>query len=135
MKVLVTGARGLLGAAITREFEAAHEVLALDRGALDVTDAGAVERVVSDARPGLVVNCAAYNNVDAAEDAPETALDVNAFAVLQHEEVAALEEAEPGAADAGIATARSMARAKMRANLMAASVPARLRLRIRKNHE
>ena len=82
MKVLVTGARGLLGAAITREFEAGHEVLALDRGVLDVTDAGAVERVVSDARPDLVVNCAAYNNVDGAEEAPETALDVNAFAVL-----------------------------------------------------
>jgi dTDP-4-dehydrorhamnose reductase len=82
MKVLVTGAHGLLGAAITREFEEDHEVLALDRGALDVTDAGAVERVVSGARPDLVVNCAAYNNVDGAEDAPETALDVNAFAVL-----------------------------------------------------
>jgi dTDP-4-dehydrorhamnose reductase len=82
MKVLVTGARGLLGAAITREFEAGHEVLPLDRGALDVTDAGAVARVVSDTRPDLVVNCAAYNNVDGAEDAPETALDVNAFAVL-----------------------------------------------------
>ena len=82
MKVLVTGARGLLGAAITREFAQGHEVLALDRGALDVTDGGAVERVVSCARPDLLVNCAAYNDVDGAEDAPDTALAVNAFAVL-----------------------------------------------------
>ena len=82
MKVLVTGARGLLGAAITREFAAGHEVLALDRGTLDIIDGGAVERVVSAARPDLLVNCAAYNNVDFAEDAPETALAVNAFAVL-----------------------------------------------------
>ena len=82
MKVLVTGARGLLGAAITREFASDHEVLALDRGALDVTDGSAVEQVVSAARPDVLVNCAAYNNVDGAEDAPETALAVNAFAVL-----------------------------------------------------
>ena len=82
MKVLVTGARGLLGAAITREFAPGHEVLALDRGALDVTDRRAVEQVVSAARPDVLVNCAAYNDVDGAEDAPETALAVNAFAVL-----------------------------------------------------
>jgi dTDP-4-dehydrorhamnose reductase len=82
MRVLVTGARGLLGAAIAREFAPGHEVLTLDRGALDVTDAGSVERVVSAARPDLLVNCAAFNNVDGAEDAPQTALEVNAFAVL-----------------------------------------------------
>jgi dTDP-4-dehydrorhamnose reductase len=81
MKVLVIGARGLLGAAIAREFAEGHEVMALDRGALDVTDSGAVERVISAARPDLVVNCAAYNDVDGAEDAPDTALAVNAFAV------------------------------------------------------
>lgn len=82
MKVLVTGARGLLGAAIAREFAQDDEVLALDRDALDVTDADAVARVVSAARPELLVNCAAFNNVDGAEDAPATALAVNAFAVL-----------------------------------------------------
>lgn len=82
MRVLVTGARGLLGAAITRDFAQGHEVLALDRGALDVTDGGAVERVVSAARPDLLINCAAYNDVDGAEDAPEAALAVNAFGVL-----------------------------------------------------
>jgi dTDP-4-dehydrorhamnose reductase len=82
MRVVVTGARGLLGAAITREFAAGHEVVALDRAGLDITDAGAVEALVATRRPDVIVNCAAYNNVDGAEDAPVAALEVNAFAVL-----------------------------------------------------
>ena len=82
MRLLVTGARGLLGAAIVREFAAAGwEVVPLHRGALDVTDAGAVAQQVSDAHPDLVVNCVAYNDVDGAEKDPVTALQVNAMAV------------------------------------------------------
>lgn len=81
MKVLVTGARGLLGAAITREFAPHDELVAIDRRALDITDGEAIERVVSAARPDVLVNCAAYNDVDGAEEVPETALAVNAFAV------------------------------------------------------
>ena len=82
MRLLVTGARGLLGAAIVREFTAAGwEVVPLHRGALDVTDAGAVARQVSHAHPDLVVNCVAYNDVDGAEKDPVTALQVNAMAV------------------------------------------------------
>jgi dTDP-4-dehydrorhamnose reductase len=89
MKVLVTGARGLLGAAIAREFARDHEVLALDRGRLDVTDAGAVTAAVATDRPAVIVNCAAYNNVDGAEDDPAAALRLNAFAVLSLSRAAA----------------------------------------------
>jgi len=82
MRLLVTGARGLLGAAIVREFEAAAwEVTALDRAALDVTDGDAVSRRVAEARPDLVVNCVGYNNVDGAEQDAASALAVNALAV------------------------------------------------------
>jgi dTDP-4-dehydrorhamnose reductase len=80
MRLLITGRGGLLGAAIRREF-AGEEVVALDHGALDITDEYAVGAAVADARPDLVVNCAAYNNVDGAEEDPVTALSVNAFAV------------------------------------------------------
>jgi dTDP-4-dehydrorhamnose reductase len=82
MRVLVTGARGLLGAAIAQEFAGAHDVHALERSQLDVTDDPAVARVVGDLRPALIVNCAAYNDVDGAEDAAAQALRVNAFGVL-----------------------------------------------------
>lgn len=81
MRVVVTGARGLLGSAITREFSAGHGVVALDRDRLDITNGEAVDSVIASERPDLIVNCAAYNDVDGAEDDPLRALRVNAFAV------------------------------------------------------
>ena len=79
-RVLVTGAKGQLGSAIVRAFADA-DVLALRRADLDITDPGAVRGVIADARPNLIVNCAAFNDVDGAETAPAAALAVNAFAV------------------------------------------------------
>ena len=82
MRLLVTGARGLLGAAIVREFATAGwEVIACDRAALDVTNGEAVAQQVAAASPDLIVNCVAYNDVDGAEKNPVTALQVNALAV------------------------------------------------------
>jgi dTDP-4-dehydrorhamnose reductase len=79
-RVLVTGAGGQLGSAILRAFAGA-DVLALQRSDLDITDAAAVRSLVGDVRPALIVNCAAFNDVDGAEAAPARALAVNAFAV------------------------------------------------------
>ncbi|HET7697834.1 MAG TPA: dTDP-4-dehydrorhamnose reductase [Vicinamibacterales bacterium] len=82
MRVLVTGAAGLLGSAVTDVFRAAgDDVHAAVHGTLDIVDAGAVERVVLDVGPDVVVNCAAYNDVDAAESDAVAALQVNAFGV------------------------------------------------------
>lgn len=89
MRILVTGARGLLGAAITREFAGDHDVLAFDRARLDVMDADAVNAAVITNRPAVIINCAAYNNVDGAEDDPAAALGLNAFAVLSLSRAAA----------------------------------------------
>lgn len=82
MRLLVTGARGLLGSAIVREFGGDAELHAFHRGTLDVTDEAAVREAVARVRPDVVVNCAAYNDVDGAELDAITALNVNAFAVL-----------------------------------------------------
>ena len=79
-RVLITGAHGQLGAAMVRAF-AGLEVTAHTRSSLDVTDAAAVNRAVHVAAPHLVVNCAAFNDVDGAEDRAVEALAVNAFAV------------------------------------------------------
>jgi dTDP-4-dehydrorhamnose reductase len=79
-RVLVTGASGQLGATIVRAFSDAA-VIAHTRASLDVTDAMAVRRAVAAAAPQVIVNCAAYNDVDGAEGLPSTALAVNAFAV------------------------------------------------------
>ena len=68
MRLLVTGAGGMLGRAVA---EAAarlgHEVHAPLRAELDVTDAAAVRNAVLGARAEAVVNCAAYTDVDGAE--------------------------------------------------------------------
>jgi dTDP-4-dehydrorhamnose reductase len=79
MRVLVTGAAGRLGAAIVEAFQDA-QVIAHARSSLDITDAASVSRTVSAARPDVIINCAAFNDVDGAEAAPLAALAVNAFA-------------------------------------------------------
>ena len=79
MRVLVTGARGMLARALLRELERrGHEVVGLGRDALDVTDADAVERAVREWAPDVVVQCAAYTRVDDAETDEATAFAVNA---------------------------------------------------------
>ena len=80
MRVLVTGASSQLADAVLRAF-ADREVVAHTRSALDVTDIDAVKRAIDDARPDAIVNCAAFNHVDAAESRPREAFAVNAFAV------------------------------------------------------
>lgn len=81
MRILLTGAGGMLARAVHGEFVArGHEVVALDRAALDVTDAAAVEAVVHELRPTAVIQCAAYTQVDDAEREESAAHRVNAEA-------------------------------------------------------
>ena len=82
MRVLITGAHGLLGAAVASAFSDCETVRALDRRSLDITDRRAVEAAIVGARPDVIINCAAYNDVDGAETNAGHALSVNAFAVL-----------------------------------------------------
>ena len=79
-RVLVTGASGQLASFVVRAF-GDHEIVAATRAALDVTDASAVARLVAETAPSVIVNCAAFNDVDGAELEPVQALAVNAFAV------------------------------------------------------
>lgn len=79
--ILVTGAAGQLGEAMAERLGAGHEVVAATRADLDVTNPAAVSSVVASVCPDVIVNCAAYTNVDGAEDHPVDALAVNAWAV------------------------------------------------------
>jgi dTDP-4-dehydrorhamnose reductase len=81
MRLAVTGAGGQLGAALVHEFAADHQVTAFDHSALDITDDAAVLAAMDALRPDAIVNAAAYNDVDGAEDHPLDALNLNAFAV------------------------------------------------------
>lgn len=81
MRILVVGAGGHLGAAVAAHFAATCDVTATTRADLDVRDHRAVQSAMDRVRPGAVINCSAYTDVDRAEDEPVEALNVNAFAV------------------------------------------------------
>lgn len=88
MKLLVTGASGLLGINLALEAMSAHEVVAVDRGKLsgtpfrlvraDLLSAGAVESVLDEARPEAVIHCAALADLEACEADPGLARRLNA---------------------------------------------------------
>jgi len=78
MRILITGVAGMLGSdASDAARRAGHEVTGLDRHALDITDAAAAERAVAQAAPDVVINCAAWTDVDKAESAEDAATRVN----------------------------------------------------------
>jgi dTDP-4-dehydrorhamnose reductase len=93
VRILVTGARGQLGSAIVDSYSSRAEVVPLDRARLEITDPDAVSKAVAHERPDVVINCAAYNDVDGAEDNVEAALANNAFAVRALARAAAASEA------------------------------------------
>lgn len=82
MTVAVTGAAGQLGAAIVEAFRPAHDVTALTHADLDITNPAEVGRALRRLAPAVIVNCAAFNDVDGAEKDAGRALEVNALAVL-----------------------------------------------------
>ena len=94
MNILVTGADGQLGRCL-RDVTAssADNYIFTDVAQLDITDAAAVRRVVSEIKPEIIVNCAAYTDVERAESDPATAEKLNATAVA----VLAEETARTGA--------------------------------------
>jgi dTDP-4-dehydrorhamnose reductase len=79
VKILITGAGGLVGGLAARLAAPKHEVLACDRTKLDVRDPEAVRRAFREFSPEAVLHCAAYTDVDGAESAPRDAHEVNAL--------------------------------------------------------
>jgi dTDP-4-dehydrorhamnose reductase len=78
MRLLVTGAAGMLGRDVAAAAESAgHAVTALARRDLDIADAAAVRATVEAARPDAVVNCAAWTDVDGAEEHEADATRIN----------------------------------------------------------
>jgi dTDP-4-dehydrorhamnose reductase len=81
-KVVVFGCRGQLGVELGRVFtERSYTVVGFDRTKVDISDAASVERTLATEDPAIVLNAAAYNQVDVAENEPVPAFMANALAV------------------------------------------------------
>ena len=81
MRIAVAGAMGQLGAAVVSECAASHDTIALGHAELDISDDAAVAAAMARVHPDVIVNAAAFTDVDAAEDHPIEALNGNAFGV------------------------------------------------------
>jgi dTDP-4-dehydrorhamnose reductase len=78
LRILVAGAGGMLGRDFTiAARERGHDVVGLGHNALDITDQASVDRAISLHRPDVVVNCAAFTDVDGAEANEAGAMRVN----------------------------------------------------------
>lgn len=81
-RAVVFGASGQLGVELKRELAArGYEAIGFDRAHADITDAAAIEKLLTNLDVQAVFNCAAYNQVDVAEKEPLAAYQVNALAV------------------------------------------------------
>jgi len=81
-KVVVFGSGGQLGVELVKEFNArGFEVVGYERTAVDISDAAAIERTLAQHDPSIVLNAAAYNQVDVAENEPLLAYTANGLAV------------------------------------------------------
>jgi dTDP-4-dehydrorhamnose reductase len=80
MKIVVVGAKGMLGGMLMEIFKDLKPV-GLDRGEIDIVDRGVVDKVLGELHPEVIVNAAAYTEVDRAEQERELAFEVNEVGV------------------------------------------------------
>ena len=88
MKILVTGASGLLGLNLSLQMHGTHEIIGVDRAKLantpfnlikaDLLDLDSIPHILDESKPDAIIHCAANANVDACELTPDTASTLNA---------------------------------------------------------
>ena len=79
MKITITGAKGMLGSDLTALLSQEHDVTAIDIDRLDITKLDDVVRFFKGNKADVIINCAAYTNVDACETAQDDAFLLNAI--------------------------------------------------------
>nr|MEE4267324.1 dTDP-4-dehydrorhamnose reductase [Candidatus Krumholzibacteria bacterium] len=80
MRILVTGAEGMLGHTVVQQLQPLHDMSGIDLAHGDLTVPGTAEALLEEYRPEWVIHCAAWTDVDGAETSRELALAVNGTA-------------------------------------------------------
>jgi len=87
MKILIIGAKGMLGQELVKVFHG-QEVIAWDREDCDITNKEDIQAKIREQKPDVIINSAAYNNVDKAEEEKDVADKINGYGVGYLAEVA-----------------------------------------------
>ncbi|MBS0588011.1 MAG: NAD(P)-dependent oxidoreductase [Proteobacteria bacterium] len=82
MKILITGAAGILGKTLTELFSEKYSVLSCDRNTLDITSRVQVRKITQQFCPDILIHTAAFTNVEKAEESPEDAFAINIYGTL-----------------------------------------------------
>ena len=77
MKILITGANGMLAKEVKEKFAIENEIITTDVAELDITNEEAVLEYVTNLKTNYIINCAAFTAVDKAEDCYELADKIN----------------------------------------------------------
>jgi len=93
MKIVIVGAGGRLGAALSREYGRGHEIIGFNHRQLDLVSGSDIEAQLEPLDFDLLINCAALTNVDYCENHVEEAMQINAVAVRQIGLIAARKKA------------------------------------------
>ena len=78
MKILITGAKGMLAKEVIEKFKEGNELILTDVADLDITNKENVNKFVEERKPEVIINCAAFTAVDKAETAGEIVERINA---------------------------------------------------------
>ena len=79
MRILITGAKGMLAKAVIDQFKDNNELILTDVSELDITDENNTNEFITRIKPEYIINCAAYTAVDKAEEDIELAKKVNSI--------------------------------------------------------
>ena len=81
MKILLLGHKGMLGSDLLEQMSHHHEVIGMDVDEIDITSVGDCVKAIEETKPQIIINAAAYTNVDGCETAKEKCFAVNAEAL------------------------------------------------------
>ncbi|MGD0169317.1 MAG: dTDP-4-dehydrorhamnose reductase [Smithella sp.] len=81
MKILLLGHKGMLGSDLLLKLSGEHEVIGMDKEEINIVSAGECQKAIKEIQPDIIINAAAFTNVDGCETAREDCFAVNAEAV------------------------------------------------------